>query len=369
MRLASYNVENLFLRARVMNLNDLSEGRAVLKLHGELNGLIAKPEYTTANKARIAEILAELGLEKSDESRFVLLRQNHGRLVKRPKTGGIEIVAEGRNDWIGWLDLKVEAVSERATENTARVVKDVGADVLAVVEAESRPALSRFSESLLPRVQGTPYEHVALIDGNDERGIDVGIMTRAGFEIGAMRSHADDKDAVGQVFSRDCAHFEISTPQGNNLIVLVNHFKSKGYGSPATSNAKRRRQAERVKEIYESLVAGGQTHVAVVGDFNDTPDSEPLKPLLAQTDLQDISAHPQFDDGGRPGTYKGGTASTKIDYILLSPDLFARATRGGIFRMGVWGGKNGTLFPHYPEMQRESDAASDHAAIWADLDF
>ena len=30
--------------------------------------------------------------------------------------------------------------------------------------------------------------------------------------------------------------------------------------------------------------------------------------------------------------------------------------------MGVWGGKNGTLFPHYPEMTKAAEAASDHAA-------
>lgn len=36
--------------------------------------------------------------------------------------------------------------------------------------------------------------------------------------------------------------------------------------------------------------------------------------------------------------------------------------------MGVWGGKNGTLFPNYLEMTKASEAASDHAAVWADLD-
>jgi hypothetical protein len=33
-------------------------------------------------------------------------------------------------------------------------------------------------------------------------------------------------------------------------------------------------------------------------------------------------------------------------------------------RMGIWGGKHGTLFPHYPEMTREIHAASDHAALY-----
>ena len=64
-----------------------------------------------------------------------------------------------------------------------------------------------------------------------------------------------------------------------------------------------------------------------------------------------------------------GTASNKIDYILLSPALFAKATGGRIFRLGVWGGKNGTLFPHFPEITKAAEAASDHAAIVADINL
>ena len=60
-------------------------------------------------------------------------------------------------------------------------------------------------------------------------------------------------------------------------------------------------------------------YVAVLGDFNDTPDSDPLAPLLAGTDLRDIATHATFNDGGRPGTFGNCTASQKIDYILLSP--------------------------------------------------
>jgi endonuclease/exonuclease/phosphatase family metal-dependent hydrolase len=136
--------------------------------------------------------------------------------------------------------------------------------------------------------------------------------------------------------------------------------------SPITTG---RSQARRVKEIYEALLNSGISNIAVVGDLNDTPDSSPLAPLLQQTDLKDASTHQNFDDGGRPGTFGNGTASNKIDYILLSPALFAAATGGGIFRMGVWGGKNGDLFPHFPEITKPVEAASDHAAIFADLNI
>jgi hypothetical protein len=65
------------------------------------------------------------------------------------------------------------------------------------------------------------------------------------------------------------------------------------------------------------------TRIAVVGDFNDTPDSNPLKPLLAEgSTLRDIFEHPNFQNDGHPGTFGSATKSNKIDYILLLPELF-----------------------------------------------
>ena len=45
-----------------------------------------------------------------------------------------------------------------------------------------------------------------------------------------------------------------------------------------------------------------------------------------------------------------------------------RRESDSVLRKGVWGGKNGTLFEHYPEMTKAVHAASDHGAIFADLD-
>jgi endonuclease/exonuclease/phosphatase family metal-dependent hydrolase len=220
---------------------------------------------------------------------------------------------------------------------------------------------------MLQLVGGMPYARVMLIDGNDDRGIDVALLTKAGFEIVNVKPHVDDADDKGLIFSRDCPEFSITTPSGETIVVLVNHLKSKGFGGQGSSNAKRRRQAKRTAEIYARLVAEGKTAVAVVGDFNDTPDSAPLAPLLANTDLRDVSTHPKFVSDGRPGTFGNGTKSNKIDYILLSPALFARVTNARVFRKGVWGGKNGVLWPIYPTMKAKVHQASDHAAVYADI--
>jgi endonuclease/exonuclease/phosphatase family metal-dependent hydrolase len=370
MRLAAYNVENLFDRPRAMNLDTWDEGKPILEKFAALNALLGEITYTTAIKRRMVELMIELGLEKSDTGPFVILRRNRGGLVKRLRTGGIEIVADGRADWVGSLELRDEPINEHAMHNTARVLMDVEADILGVVEAESRPVLAAFNREIIAAMGGVPFRHVMVIDGNDERGIDVGLVTRDGYPIGLMRSHVDDLDEKGEpLFSRDCPVFFINTPAGGSLVVMVNHLKSKGYGSIAANNTKRRAQAERIKAIYEELIAEGHEHVAVVGDLNDTPDSDPLKPLLADTDLKDAFEHPAFDDGGWPGTYGLCNASNKIDYLLLSPKLFDRVEKGGVFRTGMWPGSRPARWEAYDELKRKQDAGSDHAAIWVDIDL
>jgi endonuclease/exonuclease/phosphatase family metal-dependent hydrolase len=368
MKLATYNVENLFLRARALNLDTWSEGKTTLDMHKKLNALFAKKSYSAADKQQMLSLIAALGLDKADDSGgLALLRQSRGKLLKRPRKGPPEIVAEGRSSWVGWLDLVRDTVDEVATRATARVISDVGADVLAVVESESRPALKSFSDSLLPMVGGRPYDHVMLIEGNDRRGIDVGIMTRADYPITGMVSHVDDLDGKEPVFGRDCPVYTLHTPSGSTLHLLINHWKSKGYGK--ATEEKRMRQAKRVHEIYSALIASGADHVAVLGDLNDTPDSAPLQ-VLQGAGLRDVAEHPRFQaDPARPGTYGNGTKSGKIDYILLSPKLFERVQDGAVFRKGVWAGAHGTIFEHYPEITNAGQAASDHAALWAELEL
>ena len=365
MRIATFNVENLFERPSIMNLDDWKPGKQVLADYARLNDLINNASYSQTDKEEMLNTMARYkGLISNEESKYIRLRVIHGQFVKRSKPPSI--LANGRGDWIGWFELVTETVKETATENTARVIHELRADVVCVVEAEDRIALKHFNEIAMPKVDDKPFEHVMLVDGNDSRGIDVGILVRGPYTIKQIASHVDDKDSSGVIFSRDCAEYVITGESGEQVLVLANHLKSKGYGSKDSSDSKRRRQAERIRQIYEQRLKEGSKYIAIVGDFNDTPDSEALASLLTDG-LVDVMAHPKFKGDGRPGTYGNGTKSGKFDYILMSPELAARVVAGGIERRGVWGGKNGTLFPHFPEMQKPKDAASDHAALWVEV--
>jgi hypothetical protein len=307
MRLATFNAENMFERASIMNLPTWDDGRKGLQDFSRLTDLIQKQQYSDQDKNEMLTIMKQYkGLLTDGESKYIILNEIREKLLKKGESP--KIVANGRDDWIGWFELKQEPINEVAIENTARVFHELDADVFCVEETESRTALNHFNEAVIPKVGGPTYDHVMLIDGNDDRGIDVGIMTKQSFDIQSIVSHVDDYDEHGKVFSRDCAEYKINTPSGNTLLVLINHFKSKGYGSQAENNNK------------------------------------------------------------RDGTHGNGNSGDKIDYILMSPQLANVVQQGRIERRGVWGGKNGTLFPHFPEIKKAKDAASDHAALWVDLD-
>ena len=378
MRIAAFNVENLFDRAKVFNDEDPNAHQDVLDAHAELNTLFEKDIYSDADKARMLLLIEQLGMLRRDEGPFTRIRKIRGQLISRPRKPKVPFIkAKGRDDWIGWCELRTAAVDEVAMANTARMIRDLEADVLAIVEAESRPVLKKFHELMLEKlglVEG--YRHLMIIDGNDGRGIDVGLATKNGFPIGDMRSHVDDRKPDGfPIFSRDCPEYHLTTPSGAELVVLPNHFKSKFGGNNPASQAKRRAQAEAVAGYYRRLIAEGFENVVVLGDLNDTPDSDELAPLLEGTDLRDASEHDAFtefefnaNNGERGiGTHGLGNDDDKIDYLLLSPALFAKVTRGGLFRKGVWPGSRPPRWAVYPELKKKHHAASDHHAIWAEI--
>ena len=84
MRIASFNVENMFRRAVALNLATWKDGKVILEQFARANSLLQEPVYTVAIKASIVDALEKLGLKKSSESPFVILRENHGHLLKRP---------------------------------------------------------------------------------------------------------------------------------------------------------------------------------------------------------------------------------------------------------------------------------------------
>jgi endonuclease/exonuclease/phosphatase family metal-dependent hydrolase len=363
-RIASFNMENLFQRPLALSDKASASGKSDLEHHEELNNIVARNLYTAADKARLIELdeIYHFSNLNAPSNTYIVLNRIRGSFFSRSQTGVVSVVANGRSDWTGWFELRMGEVTWAATYNTGRVVAETKADILVCVEVESRPTLGRFNEQVLAAQFGIGYPHYMVIDGNDERGIDVGILSR--FEIRTITSHVDDmRDGGTRVFSRDCPEYLVELPDGRTILVLPNHFKSKRGGDTDAMKAKRAAQADRAHAI---AVAGLERtpFVIIGGDLNDTPD-QPLFASLWQHGFTDVQNHPSYPTD-RPGTYATGLAGDKIDYLIMSPQLRAALVATGIERRGSF---HPNLWHPFDTVTKASDEASDHHLVWADFEL
>ena len=354
-RVASFNVENLFSRAKVLNLQDPTDVNDALKQIAELQALLKKAIYTPAVKAEILSLFGQV-------STFIDIREHRGKLFTK-SASGLKVTASGRGDWDGDIEFKRAKISEMARENTAKVFKSVKADLACIVEVENRPILQSFNSEGL---DSKKFNFPMLIDGNDQRGIDVGLLSR--FPIGTMQTHMFDKDSQGVIFSRDCLVVTVELPNGQPLTILCNHLKSKGFGSPITNDAKRKRQAERIKQILQGFNLS-QDLVIVAGDMNDTPDSAALAPMLGVPNLFDVLELQFGTNMPARGTFNFSGQWNQIDFLLVSKPLKQAFQSAGVERRGIFKLNqltHGAETP-FPTVTSNSNAASDHAAIFADF--
>lgn len=363
MRIASFNVENLFERAKVFNFYDHTIGDDILAKIADFQGLLAKKNYTPLRKKRMLDLYLK---ELKD---YITVREDRGKLFKRRGPAVVGIEADGKTDWDGAIEFKAADFSDVERENTAQVIKDAKADVLCMVEVESRPILQAFDAHLL----GSRYPYEMLIDAQDPRGIDVGLYSK--YPIGEIATHIYDKVGSARIFSRDCLEVEVLLPNGRSLWVLCNHFKSRGYDYDRTAHAKRKRQATRVAEILKEKYKLTQDWVVVAGDLNDSSTSSALEPLLTVSNLYDVLELQLPNDPARRWTYLYD-AFEQIDYLLVSRPLRDRMKEAGVVRRGIYDLEALTtaasgavdVEKEYETVTHWTNAASDHGAVWAEFE-
>lgn len=356
-RIASFNSENLFSRAKVLNLPDDAVISAELEKIRELDSLLRKSAYDTAIKKRIIVLYGEL-------REFIEIRENRGRLFSNrqfnPQT--TRVTAHGAVEWDGEIAFKRADFSELTRENTARVIKEVKPNILCLVEVEDRQSVLAFNRALL----GTrKLKYGISIEGNDDRGIDVALLSN--FPIVNLKTHVYDGTATSPTFSRDCLEVSMKLPDGRLLHVLCNHFKSKSGGDAAT-DPKRARQAARVVEILGGYDLVNDL-VIVAGDFNDTPDRPPLQSLLTLPHLYDVLALQYPQDSFARWTHTFDDDVSQLDFVLVSEPLKNGFVKAGVERRGIFNlsALTGGVMSSFPTVTSDANSASDHGAVWAEI--
>ena len=157
--------------------------------------------------------------------------------------------------------------------------------------------------------------------------------------------------------TRDMLHVKMCLPDSSEVDFIVNHHPSK-YGGSKESEGRRTAAMKALKNICDSL---GNRSIIAMGDFNDTPDSEPFKVI---DDLLVNKASPLHEKGEGTIRYEGKWQL--IDMFLVSPYL-SGCTEMEICRIPflmVWEKKHPGMKPFRTYTgPRYSGGVSDHCPI------
>ncbi|MEE9584476.1 MAG: endonuclease/exonuclease/phosphatase family protein [Candidatus Brocadiales bacterium] len=220
----------------------------------------------------------------------------------------------------GWAVDKTKFAGLKGDDRkiTARAIKAIKADILALQEIEGMDTLKRFVTQYL---SGQGYKYKMVIDANDPRFIDVALLSK--FPIAYIQTYQFERSPHKNsfIFSRDCLEVGIQLSQHTVLPVFVNHFKSMMGGRKKTI-PRRKEQATKVTKILKERFGNnpGNSPWVVLGDLNDYMPSPGLQPLLGQKWLENILD--RLDKQDRWTHYfKREDEYRQLDYILLPKTL------------------------------------------------
>lgn len=256
---------------------------------------------------------------------------------------------------------------ETSKQITAKAIKEVKADVVALQEVESLPVLDRFNSLYLG---GQGYKHRMLVDAFDPRKIDVAVLSR--YPIERVKTYRNERNAANTswLFSRDCLVVEINV-DGKPLVLYVNHFKSM-MGGRADTRSRREEQVGRVAELITEQWKKGnyKGNFAVLGDFNDYLDANTsLTALMSHPGLVNISE--RIENADRWTHYwAGGDSYSQLDFILLSKSLAAANRKAPeIMRKGLpWRAERYTG-ERFDFVGENSPKASDHCPLYMNINL
>ena len=266
----------------------------------------------------------------------------------------------------------VKAKDPLSSQAIADRILKMNLDILAVQEVEDIDTLLQFNRKKLNDL----YPNVILIEGNDPRLIDVGLLSKlpiGGVTSWQYASHPDDPNR--KIFGRDLLEVQILNPKRTRRLFTIfnNHLKSHYIDfrdDPIVADKKNRicryHQSETIAKIVKARTRPGSKFV-ILGDMNDPPDSPELMPFVndSELNLTNALANPsetrpakadypppastswthRFKPSGKPAQYE------LYDHIWLSHSLAKKQTEAWIDRRTKHGGNGSDHDPGWIEVK------------------
>ncbi len=269
--------------------------------------------------------------------------------------------------------------------NTAQAILECQPDILAVQEVENLWTLRLFNDQYLSGY----FAQLILFEGNDGRGINVGLCVKKGLaaNVTGIRTHVEDldpnrknknattvqryyNDSTGELtvmnalFSRDCLEvdLDVGSQTVTSITFLVNHFTAQD-DTQKIDDVLRSNQAAKVAEYVKAAQAKSRKTI-VLGDLNEDftkkpSNLQPLQDLVANRLLVDPFGN-DTDADRWTHYYDVANEVSRLDYILVDPSL--TVVSKSILRKGI-SLKCTRAGIRYPTVGQVDSEASDHCPV------
>lgn len=215
-------------------------------------------------------------------------------------------------------------ISAPRRQRIADALLQLDADVVCLQEVENRFALEEFVRAYLP---DSGYQ-VVLVEGNDDRGIDVALLSRLPIESTTSYRHLRFVDEAGAEhgFQRDLLRVRIGGALQADMFVV--HLKSQSGGDEA--DRVRAAEARAAAAILRAELARDPAWRAIVaGDFNEVLGEPTLDAFLGPAAaggaaLADLCA------GTEQPSYHQEPYVSRIDFLLATPALLAEKAEAAV---------------------------------------
>jgi hypothetical protein len=285
----------------------------------------------------------------------------------------------------------------------AREIEFMQADVLMLCEVGGRESLENFNKYFLNDAY-VPY----LIEGNSERGIDLGYLVRKTLpfkydlishknrpidflypherpQVNAAQATFDlgepAKVLTSHRFSRDVLELRLfGESDALKCICLTVHLKSQldPLGIDPFGRDRRRAELEKLVHIYQEIEAEtkGAVPILVSGDFNGIAAEDGREPEfegLAKTKLRDALSVAQTQPEERfthmqISPYSSKSDNRQFDYIFLSPPAQAALIASGTY-VHRYRSLTGGVMAIPRSLTEKRALPSDHYPVIAELEI
>lgn len=375
-RIATFNVENLFTRLAFPDAAPPEDN------------LVGNYRFENPEELRLARRIAEA--VASDDKRQLTALALHACRA--------DVVALQEVDNREALEVFYQRYLKRLIEPEAAAERNA-------IRRETRRAGRRpDEEDVFASDRRHYYDWRVVLDGNDGRGIDVGVISRIPVrvrthahrtfaELGAwhddlrmLREKFEGRDRRltqnGRLFRRDCLEVDVAVA-GKPLTLYICHLKSMNPDRDLTRPL-RRAEALGIRRLIEERFGrdARDANWMICGDMNDytegdglpvldengRPAAHGLEPLLGDGFCENIvRRRPPLE---RWTTYHGPEDQyAQLDFLLLSPALAAANPEAmpDIIRMGQPFRAQRYDGPRYPRVGWDRPKASDHAPVVVEI--